>query len=151
MTRCFKVSFRSSIDKKSKSEDDVTRPTDTLILSCYPGWQIEHTQNSGKSEIVRTMSAEYRPRFVCCRADREKGGRECTWSPPYDSHAMRCRFPPTAGGPAKTTPPFFRRTTRPSRWRRRSPKISAEVYCTYKNSVDLSASSMTNSSRNFPG
>ena len=98
------------------------------------------------------MSAEYRPRFVCCRADREKGGRECTWSPPYDSHAMRCRFPPTAGGPAKTTPPFFRRTTRPSRWRRRSPKISAvEVYCTYKNSVDLSASSMTNSSRNFPG
>ena len=27
---------------------------------------------------VRTMSAEYRPRFVCCRADTEKGGRECT-------------------------------------------------------------------------
>ena len=53
------------------------------------------------------MSAEYRPRFVCCRADREKGGRECTWSPPYDSHAMGCRFPPAAGGPENNTPPFF--------------------------------------------
>ena len=58
------------------------------------------------TQNVRTMSVEYRPRFVCCRADREKGVRECSHHPTHDSHPVRCRLrrPPAA---RRTTPPFF--------------------------------------------
>ena len=34
-----------------------------------------------RKKNVRTMSAEYRPCFVGCRTDIEKGGRECTEHP----------------------------------------------------------------------
>ena len=80
------------------------------------------------------MSVEYRPRFVCCRADREKGVSECTQHPPHDSHSVRCRHrrPPAA---RRTTPPPFSpadHTTEPLA----PPKTSAEeVYDIPKDSV----------------
>ena len=44
---------------------------------------------------VWTRRFKHGPRFVCCRADREKGVREYT-SPPFTStHSMQSRFPVT--------------------------------------------------------
>ena len=77
---------------------------------------------------VRTMSVEYRPRFVCCRADREKGVRECTQRPHPRLSPCEASTPPAARGTACNTPagrprhseqhpPLFPGQT--SRWRRR--------------------------------
>ena len=80
------------------------------------------------TQNVRTMSVEYRPRFVCCRADREKGVRECTQRPHPRLSPCEASTPPAARGTAYNTPagrprhseqhpPFFPGQT--SRWRRR--------------------------------
>jgi len=80
------------------------------------------------TQNVRTMSVEYRPRFVCCRADREKGVRECTQRPHPRLSPCEASTPPAARGTAYNTPagrprhseqhpPFF--PGQMSRWRRR--------------------------------
>jgi len=90
------------------------------------------------TQNVRTMSVEYRPRFVCCRADREKGVRECTQRPHPRLSPCETSTPPAARGTAYNTPagrprhseqhpPFFPRPSEPLAPPKISPpKISAE-------------------------
>ncbi len=93
---------------------------------------------SGALDCVRTMSVEYRPRFVCCRADREKGVRECTQRPHPRLSPCEASTPPAARGTAYNTPagrprhseqhpPLFSRPNEPLAPPKISPpKISAE-------------------------
>lgn len=89
------------------------------------------------TQNVRTMSVEYRPRFVCCRADREKGVRECTQRPHPRLSPCEASTPPAARGTAYNTPagrprhseqhPPFSRPNEPLAPPKISPpKISAE-------------------------
>ena len=113
------------------------------------------------TQNVRTMSVEYRPRFVCCRADREKGVRECTQRPHPRLSPCEASTPPAARGTAYNTPagrpqhseqqpPFFPGQT--SRWRRRKfhrRKFRRKKFRHYKNSVPCRSPLFFEISANF--
>ena len=82
----------------------------------------------------RTMSVEYRPRSVCCRADREKGVRECTQR--SQPTTLTLGGVGTAGRPRHSEQhlhPFF--PGQPSGWRRR--KFRRKKFSTFQKILHL--------------